>query len=278
MKIKFQQRDYSCLLPNALIWFTFKSMFFSKPKPTVTPEDEAWINEAFLWFEKEYGRAYLNQFPVFTPTREFFDIDYQGTEDNAYEVLDILCHYMDIRDVKLALHFFDAGPQEFSDESVIAQIDNEGGQTALGTYSVNEEHTVEIGIDIGMLGDFQGLVATMVHELSHLVLLGEGRLEENDEPLTDLNCIAMGFGIFMCNDIFQEKRWSGVAYSGWQMNTRGYIPEQVATYALALLQAYKGGDDSWKQYLKKSVRKMYQRNLHYLEATRQDNPFLNGGE
>ena len=53
-------------------------MLFGKPKPTVTPEDKDWIEEAFLWFEGEYTRDYLKAIKLIEPTKEFFPIDFKG--------------------------------------------------------------------------------------------------------------------------------------------------------------------------------------------------------
>jgi len=63
-----------------------------------------------------------------------------------------------------------------------------------------------------VLKDPINLIATLVHELSHIILLGEGGLEENDEELTDLNTIAMGFGIFTANSTFKFEYWRGTSH------------------------------------------------------------------
>jgi hypothetical protein len=125
-----------------------------------------------------------------------------------------------------------------------------------------------VGIESGLLKNPTNLIATIAHELSHLILLGEGRLKENNEELTDLNCIALGFGIFTCNSIFTFDQWQGTSNQGWQTQKNGYIPEEVATYALALLTQYQGkADDSWTSFLNPTPRKMFTKNMRYLSAT-----------
>ena len=89
-----------------------------------------------------------------------------------------------------------------------------------------------------------------------------------DEELTDLNCIARGLGIFTCNSIFTFDQWQGTSRQGWQTQRRGYIPEEVATYALALLTRYQNKDvNSWSEYLNPSPKKMFQKNMKYLATT-----------
>jgi len=33
----------------------FQNMFIGKPKPTVTPDDKDWIEQAFIWFFERYS-------------------------------------------------------------------------------------------------------------------------------------------------------------------------------------------------------------------------------
>ncbi|HET9487920.1 MAG TPA: hypothetical protein VFO54_10810 [Chryseosolibacter sp.] len=127
---------------------------------------------------------------------------------------------------------------------------------------------------MGLLNNPVNLIANIAHELSHLVLPGEGRIEENDEGLTDLNCIALGFGIFTCNSIFRFNQWQGTAHQGWSAQRNGYLPEEVATYALALLANYqKPQDIKWTKFLNRSPRKMFERNLKYLASTTEEIKF-----
>ena len=237
-------------------------------------EDQQRVEEAFLWFEAQYGKDYLKNIPIIEPTKSFFDHDFKGVEEDAEFALDKICQYMDIKGVAIELYYFVEAPMEFSDEGIIATQNKEGlkaeSNYALGKYSEDGSNKFRIGLEKSKLQDTQGMIATLAHELSHLILLGEGRLDENDEPLTDLNCIALGFGIFLSNSIFRFQQWSGVAFGGWQSNRSGYIPEQVAAYAMALFQNYQQNESKWHEHLEKSVKKMYQKNLKYLETTNKE--------
>ena len=246
-------------------------MLFGKPKPTVTPEDKVWIEEAFLWFEEEYTRDLLKNIKTIEPTKEFFPLDFNGTEKNAEELTKIICEYMDIKNVQIDLHYFSDKPLELSEGIVTTQSEKGFRQTsknALGTYTEKGHRKYSIGIELDVLKNPTTLIATLSHELSHLLLLGEGRLQKNDEELTDLNCIALGFGIFTCNSIFTFDQWQGASHQGWQAQKRGYIPEEVATYALALLTRYQDkNDNGWTDYLNPSPKKMFKKNIKYLTAT-----------
>ena len=64
-----------------------------------------------------------------------------------------------------------------------------------GTYENTEDRTI-ISIETGQLKNPISLIATISHELAHHILLGENRIEENDELLL-LTAITYGFGIFI---------------------------------------------------------------------------------
>lgn len=247
-------------------------MLFGKPKPTVTPEDKEWIEDAFIWFEEQYGRDFLKSLKIVEPTKAFFQHTFTGEKADAEFVLAQLLVYMDIKGINVELYYFSEAPMEFSDEGIEVTQSEEGtglsSNYALGKYSEKDQNTVEIGIEMSQLKNPQSLIATIAHELSHLILLGEGRLEENDEELTDLNCIALGLGIFIGNSIFSFQQWQGVSHQGWQANRQGYIPEQVAAYAMALFNQYQENEDDWPKHLNKSMSKLYKKNLKYLTATK----------
>ncbi len=237
-------------------------MFFVRPKRSVTTEDKEWIEDAFLWFEEQHGREFLKNVSIVEPTREFFPIDFKGTRDDVRALTDLVCEYMQIKDVEIELKYFTDRNLEVTSGIFVTRDKNAPGYT-LGNYSVRQGKIV-IGIEESLMNDPLGLVAVLAHELSHQVLLGEGRIEKNDEYLTDVNTIAMGFGIFTTNSVFQFK----ASFNGWMVGKRGYIPVEVATYALALLVNYQQlGDLRWTQYLVPNARRMFNRNLKYLRTT-----------
>ncbi|MEQ8903862.1 hypothetical protein [Ekhidna sp.] len=246
-------------------------MLFGKPKPTVTTEDKEWIEDAFLWFEEQYGTDFLKNLRIIEPTKEFFDHNFTGTEKDAEYALKKCMEYMDIKMVNVELYFFSEAPMEFEDEGIVATQKADGPGTedfyALGKYSEAGPNKFEIGLERKQLKNPQSMIATLAHELSHLMLLGEGRIDENNEELTDLNCIALGFGIFTSNSIFNFEQWQGSSHAGWQANRQGYIPEQAAAYAMAIFNNYQNNQTDWYRHLNKGIRKMYEKNIEYLNSS-----------
>jgi hypothetical protein len=58
-------------------------------------------------------------------------------------------------------------------------------------------------------------------------LLGENRIIENDEKLTDLTTVFFGLRIFNANAAFQTYR--GVDYSGWRKENGLFNPNGMRT-------------------------------------------------
>lgn len=49
------------------------------------------------------------------------------------------------------------------------------------------------------LDEPEHMIATLAHEIAHIKLLGENRMEENDEIMTDLKTLFFGLGVFNAN-------------------------------------------------------------------------------
>src|SRR6185369_12133724 len=107
------------------------------------------------------------------------------------------------------------------------------------------------------------LVATIAHELGHVILLGRGLLNpktEDHEPLTDLLTILLGLGVFTANCAARFIQYQDERQAGWSMQRLGYLPEQVHGYARARFAVELGEAKSeWDKHLSTNVRCYYKR-------------------
>ena len=106
------------------------------------------------------------------------------------------------------------------------------------------------------------MVATLAHELAHIKLLGENRIEANDEKLTDLTTLIFGMGIFNANVAFQTI--SDIDSIGWRK--MGYLTQMEWGYGLSLL-AYLRDETTpnWIEYLQLSVKEDFQQGERFIE-------------
>jgi len=112
------------------------------------------------------------------------------------------------------------------------------------------------------------VVATMAHELAHVILLGGNlvdRESQDMEPLTDLTTVFLGLGIFTANAAAQFEQHQDGRSQGWSMQRLGYLSEEMYGYALAKF-AFERGEKQpdWKKYLSTNVAAYFKRSSKWL--------------
>ena len=215
---------------------------------------------------KMFDTSYFKLLTTSTPGAINFDGKFSGTEENAFWAFERLTSIMHIDTWEIQLMFYSNAPTEFSEGIVATPSDKLKGswKSSVGKYVDKGFGDKEIWIELSLLSDPVDLIATMAHELAHYKLLGEYRMEENDELITDLTAVAFGFGIFMGNSYFNFSQWTGTTHQGWQMQKRGYLPEQVIAYAVAWIALYRNEEISWKRYLNKTMTKYFEQSYKYI--------------
>ncbi|MEP6848075.1 MAG: hypothetical protein ABI999_04410 [Acidobacteriota bacterium] len=215
-----------------------------------------WIDSCFVWLLHAFRDTALREKPILTPTPEHFPVDFTVLEESAYDVLEILGPQMDLDpdDIEIdpyqeAMTELRTGPA-LNARVFLKQVDHE--KYSAGHYRGKEEDgKFHIGVEIKTLSVPEKLVAVIAHELAHLKLLGEGRLRENNEPLTDLCTVVFGLGIFGANSAF---RMYNAAYS-WGYNKTGYLTQMDWGYALALWVHVRHEDEPvWVKHLTQNIR------------------------
>lgn len=242
-------------------------MFWKKsPRLPITREDQIWVEESLSFLGEALGEDKLLAIENVTPSKRFFDRNFDGSERDARFILQTCMELMHVKKDRIVLEFYSEGNRVLDDGTIITTTADIFGSSsgASGTYQKQKDKAI-IRIEKGQLKHPESLIATIAHELAHEKLLGENRIIENDEYLTDLTAIAYGFGIFIANAKFQFSNGINGGF-GWQMASQGYLPEQVSAYAMASL-ALKKGETSYpyKSHLNASVRKYFERSLDYLK-------------
>ena len=237
-------------------------MFWNKKKKLpITEEDKIWVDEDLNWLKTEFGKVHFMEIRTVTPTKDFYERTFDGTEKDAEFILERTMELMNIQNVDIKLDFFSDSPIEMADGTILTTPANLNGswKSASGTYQQTENGTV-ISIETRQLKNPISLIATISHELAHQILLGENRIEENDEFLTDFTAITYGFGIFIGNSRFQISSQG----FGWQSSSQGYLPEQIIAYSMAWLSKERNEKTEYSQFLNKSMKKYFDQSLKWL--------------
>jgi|GEM_PF-728032 len=243
-------------------------MFWKKkPKLPITPEDQIWLEESLTFLKESLGEERLLAIKTVEPSKVFFERDFDGSEKDAEFILARCQELMYIPEGKVELEFYSEEAHYLEDGTLLSSSADIFGKSsgAAGTYQKKGGKSV-IRIERGQLKHPDSLIATISHELAHEKLLGENRIIENDEYLTDLTAIAFGFGIFIGNAKFQFESGQGNGF-GWQMKSQGYLPEPIIAYAMASL-ALKKKEISFEfsKYLNASINKFFEQSLEYLQS------------
>jgi hypothetical protein len=226
-------------------------------KCPVSDRERTWIDENFAWLRREFGDGALHG-PVILPTSTYFPPPFSGSEPEVRGLVAKVAGFMGVQ-AEVAV--------ELSDD-----IDH-----AAGTYTTGAGGRPVITIDRSSVTDPGSsqwdpvrLVAVIAHELGHVRLLGEGRIEagrEDGEPLTDLATVFLGLGIFTANAAFEfiAAESARPRTGGWSTERLGYLTEQMYGYALARYAVARGEEDPpWARYLDTNPRVYMKHGVHFL--------------
>jgi HEAT repeat protein len=227
-----------------------------RPKSPLDPPEKLWIEQRMSWLANTFGVRRLREATVVLPTPEFFPDPYRGADADVRALFGRVCGYMGIDPGRADLGFFEE--------------EDQGIRNAAGVYVPGKKE--QILVNRAQLADPMALVATLTHELSHLLLLGDGRLAEGEpdmEYVTDLLTVFLGMGTFGANSAIREsyKRFAATMYV-WSIGTQGYLSERMYGYALGLFAWVRGErKPAWVGHLRLNVRTVCKQGLAYLVKT-----------
>ena len=243
---------------------------FSKKNNNECPIDSEmrlWMENAFLWLATQFGHDNIATKPMLHPTPEHFPIRYDGSKESLTKTAEIVARQMEIDINEINLDTYDQNIQEFSGDfghRIWTEVDKDSDEKlAAGLYfDKNELGKYDIFIEKKNLNDGENLVATLAHEFSHIKILGEKRLEFNDEQLTDLTPVVFGLGIFNANSSFKEHK----SFDSYGHNSIGYLKQREWGYALALYAFFRQEESSdWTKYLTPNLKSDFKKSMDFIK-------------
>jgi hypothetical protein len=248
-----------------------------RPKLPVSEDERCWVDEGFRRLEKMLGRRRLLEAMVVMPTAEHFPDPYDKTPTAAEKLFCRVCTYMQVERSAIELEIFPDETEELS--KILPSWRAKDGKRAAGLFVHDKgdhspaEHQCDqrdmvVAIRSTLLQDPLSLVATVAHELGHVILLGGGlmsRETEDHEPLTDLLTVYFGLGIFTANSAARFRKYQDERRQGWSTQRLGYLPEAVFGYALAKFCLERGEEKpEWARHLSPNVRADFKRSRTWL--------------
>lgn len=239
-----------------------------KPLEPLDHERRKYFENNLLWLNQEFPEPPLHQRKIFTPTEQDFPIKWNHPEESARQALKIIAENMQLGCNEIELDFYDNGIKELNmgGSPIFLETDPETPEAAGLYHHKNDNGQYEISLSTEAIKRPDTLIATIAHELSHVKLLGQKGLEENDECLTDLATVFFGFGVFNANTAFQFYQ----ASDRWGYSNLGYLKQEEWAYAIALLAFLRNEDEpAWSKYLNVTLKKDFERSLEYLVENEQ---------
>lgn len=229
---------------------------FSKNKNAcpIDEENRIWIENSFIWLIHQFGENIVTKKKILLPIKEDFPIVFNGTEESAFSALKIVCRQMETNVDLIQLEFYKEKNTEINNEignSLFTQ-QYEDENYSVGLYlGKTEQDKFIIGIEKSLLTDTDKLIATIAHELAHVKIAGENRLQDAAEHLIDLVTVFFGLGLFNANAAV--KFYKSLDRCGY--SKQGYFTQQEWGYALALYAYIKHEKQpQWMQYLTPNVK------------------------
>jgi hypothetical protein len=225
-------------------------MFFSRAKLPVTEHDRHWVDSGFDRLAKLLGRERMLRAQVVVPTDKFFPDRYDASEASLHAMFARVCHYMKVDRANLTLEIF---PDQTTELREIVPYFGGRSNDAAGVYAHHEGEQMVVAVKSSQMKDPLALVATLAHELCHVILLG-GELMTRDEPdmepMTDLATVFLGMGIFTANCAARFEQHQDERKIGWSTSRLGYLPEPVFGYSLAKFAQIRGEEKpDWAKHL-----------------------------
>jgi hypothetical protein len=225
----------------------------------VDERERVWLEESMTWFVGEFGADVLRR-DVVTPTPEFFPGEFHGSDDEVLALIHRVCGWFDVDTDRVTVEFYgDHGERQLSEAMGLTSQ----WAAAAGHYR-RENGRAILGIDRTLAVTPVRMVATVAHELCHVLLLDDGRItgdRADHEPLTDLLTVYFGLGVFSANAAFEYTQ----TMHRRSTSTLGYLPEPMFGYGLACHAMLRGErKPDWADHLDPNPRAVMKRGLRYL--------------
>lgn len=222
-------------------------MFGFSTKLPVGEDDRQWVDEGFCRLEKILGRRRMLDAKVVEPTADDFPDPYDKSAGAVERLFARVCAYMQVNRATIKLEIFPDETEELHEMLPSLRTQGSNGVAGLYLHALQREHGADdpedgmvVAIRSTMLKDPMSLVATVAHELGHVILLGGNLMSpttKDHEPMTDLLTVFLGPGIFIANSAARFKQFQTDRKIGWSTQRLGYLPEPVFGYALAKFAA-----------------------------------------
>lgn len=211
-------------------------------KPLLDADTASWHLDNFEWLVRNFARRHgFSKMSLVLPAPGFFKNNGEQGHKRAQLLFDQVKAYCGINE-HINLVGGDDVPSSYGAPSV-DDISYDGFAAGL-YYSGGGVKEATISYASYLLEDSQTLITVFAHELAHYVLdcdvaslppIADGE----DEYLTDLTAVFLGFGVFFANNALRRDKVGNAGQEYLQLARAGYLPERDLIFATAIFIAVR---------------------------------------
>jgi len=150
-----------------------------RPKLPVTDEQRLWIDASFDKLSMLLGRSRMLKAEVILPVAEYFPDPYEATDEAVDVMFQRICDYMQVDEREIDLEVIP--DQARALHTVLPFWRGDTGGIAGLYVGATDQSRMVIAIQSSKLKNPLAVVATLAHELAHVILLG-GKLVDREWP------------------------------------------------------------------------------------------------
>jgi hypothetical protein len=208
-----------------------------------TPEDQQWVIRNLARLIRTRGPAWFLESPLIEPSDEYFPDPWQPDVEGARSMLRRILAFAGLGTLEVDL-VVEEEEADFLVDSGLERKSNSHGTAAW--FAGIRGQTCLFGVHEKGLRNAEELAGTLCHEVAHAYRRRHGLEVEGreEEWLTDLTSVFLGFGVFVCNNAYRFRtrehiEGSKVMY-GWSAQRIGYLPLELLCFALAAQVVARG--------------------------------------
>ena len=239
------------------------------PRCHLDAEEKHWVERRILWLREQFGSEPIRRAPL-DPTSPLLPKKWDGSYEAGADLFQRLCGFMLVDPARLHLEFYSKSESHEVDSAYAGESHSSG---PAGLYcDAKDIKKLVIALEESALLQPASLAATICHELGHVHLLADRRIERDEadcEPLTDLLTVYFGAGILTANSAFQFSQWQDGQMQGWNVSRQGYLSEALFGFSLACVSWYRGdAEAAWRKHLRENIAYYFDDSMHFLSTTR----------
>lgn len=247
--------------------------FLNRKKLPISFDEQIWIEDSFIWLISQFGYGVLKNHKQLQKNSAEYLLALQHPDGYAEGLLCLICMRMEVdrQDIELVSYLPDK-----NQELVPGLLLQNKSTGAAGLYQQTSTYSYRISYDETLLKEPEALAAVLAHEVGHVLLLGQERMnghEEDHELMTDFVSLYFGFGILAANAMHREYHTS----HSWSSVQQGYLSMPMYSFALALVSWIELGKTKplWLDGARLNVKSWFKQSIKYLSKTGKTSVYSN---